>query len=357
MDGEDKQPATMATNATNQVLKVDEDALDRDSKRTKLIQSEVEATAAREAQELYMTRLTEKQKLDMMEQSHQEQKLEIRELKSQLAASMEVEKEDSKTKEATALLILNLKSQLAANAETERKEDIGTKERMAKISEVCKQKLDATRQQIQELKAQIAAKILLEDQNSGETAALAAKKMSDLKIELNETKCAWKSELEMNEWRSEESEKSISALEAELSGTKRRLVENPGWLADMKNELDETEWSLEESRKSWVAARDRALKAQWENVDLVRQHGAELQERNDKDAFVEIGFRKKLKNGSLTAPKFAVKRLSRTFGELAKIVVRSDMLFMYDFDHEGRKITEADKGRTLPQVSAVLVET
>ena len=55
----------------------------------------------------------------------------------------------------------------------------------------------------------------------------------------------------------------------------------------MKNELDETEWSLEESRKSWVAARDRALKAQWENADLVRQHGDELQERNDKDTFVE----------------------------------------------------------------------
>lgn len=48
--------------ATNLTPKVDQDTPLRDNKRIKLIQSEVEAAAAREAQDYYITRLTENYK-------------------------------------------------------------------------------------------------------------------------------------------------------------------------------------------------------------------------------------------------------------------------------------------------------
>jgi hypothetical protein len=48
--------------ATNLTPKVDQDTPPRDNKRIKLIQSEVEAAAAREAQDYYITRLTENYK-------------------------------------------------------------------------------------------------------------------------------------------------------------------------------------------------------------------------------------------------------------------------------------------------------
>ena len=71
--------------ATNLTPKVDQDTPPRDNKRIKLIQSEVEAAAAREAQDYYITRLTEnyKQQLETMEQGHEAQ---TKALKAQLAA-------------------------------------------------------------------------------------------------------------------------------------------------------------------------------------------------------------------------------------------------------------------------------
>jgi hypothetical protein len=84
--------------ATNLTPKVDQDTPLRDNKRIKLIQSEVEAAAAREAQDYYITRLTEnyKQQLETMEQGHEAQ---TKALKAQLAASAEM-REDEDTKKA-----------------------------------------------------------------------------------------------------------------------------------------------------------------------------------------------------------------------------------------------------------------
>jgi hypothetical protein len=290
MDSKNNQTATMVTNATNAVLKVDEGTPCRESKMIKLIQSEVEAAAARETQEHYVKRLTEKQKLDMMEQGYQEQRVEIQELKSQLSASVEVKREDCKAKEATALLIVSLESQLAASTEKKRKEDQETKESVAKVIEIHKQKLDAVergsqeqRREIQELKLRLAAEKLKgrEDCNDNDFVARAVLEKSDLKTELSVTKrhlaesqdsvvacqagtnemkrkltesrksnAVSKTELEMTEWRLEVSENSITALKTEADETKRQLAESQKLLDTMKTELDEAEWELEESRKS-----------------------------------------------------------------------------------------------------------
>jgi hypothetical protein len=84
--------------ATNLTPKADQDAPPRDNKRIKFIQSEVEAAAAREAQDYYISRLTEnyKKQLETMEQGHEAQ---TQNLKAQLAASAEM-REDEDTKKA-----------------------------------------------------------------------------------------------------------------------------------------------------------------------------------------------------------------------------------------------------------------
>jgi hypothetical protein len=89
---------TFTTMATKSDSRVGQDTPTRDTKRIKFIQSEVEAAAAREAQDYYITRLTEnyKKQLETMEQAHEAQ---THDLMSQLAASMEL-REDEGTRQA-----------------------------------------------------------------------------------------------------------------------------------------------------------------------------------------------------------------------------------------------------------------
>jgi chromosome segregation ATPase len=284
MDSKDSKDNPTTKMATTPSPKADEGTPAHENKRIKLLQSEVDAAAA---QEYYMTRLTEKQKLDMMEQGYQEQKAEIQHLKSHIAASADLRMKDCKSKETTALIILSLKTQLAASAEKKRKEDQQTKETVAKAAETYKQKVDAMergsqeqRLETQELKSQIAAEKLKAREICNQFVAIAGRLKSDLETELNDTKrhlaesqksnTALKTELEMTEWRLEESEKSITTLKSGSDEISRQLAESQETANAMKTELDEAEWELAESRKSCVVISDRSLKAQWETTNLKR---------------------------------------------------------------------------------------
>jgi chromosome segregation ATPase len=380
MENKDNQAATMATNTTNQTPKVDEGTPARESKRTKLIQSEVEAAAAREAQDFYITRLTEnyKQKLDMVEQGYEAQSREIQDIKSQLAASAKLKKEHQeqareiqklkaqlaasakvanvcvvqerelrelksqlatsaekmrevcKTQESAASVISSLKSQLAATTER-RREDQETQNTATAAAEDYKQRLDAMEQgrreqtkEIQDLKSKLNGWRLAASTNNNKTIVVATTKITDLKTELRET-----------EGQLAESQKSTTAL---------------------KTRLDETKWQLEENTKSWVAASDRALKAQWENTNLKRQYEAKLKEAlEDEDGWMEIGFKRKRTNDKLSAPKFAVKRPSATFRQLARLALNCDPSpRAWTFVYEGRTMPASDLDKTLAEVSGVL---
>jgi chromosome segregation ATPase len=379
-ESNDSPPATMA--ATTSTRKVDEGTSARESKRIKLIPSEVDA----ETQEFYFTRLTETQKLDMMEQGHQEQKQEIRtlklqlaasagvkqeheeqgreiqklksqiaaqttrecqeiqELKTQLAASAEKTSEACKAKEATASEILSLKSQLAASTEKRRK-DQETNKTAAEAVEDYKQRLEnAHRKQaleIRDLKSQLTTS------TPCETVGLATKEITDLTAELAKAIS-----------QVAESQKSVTAGKAELDKTRLQLIECQKSTSALTTGLEETKWLLEESQTSCALITRRALEAEWEYANLKRHHGAKLKEAlNAANSFMEIGFRKMWATKLSSAPSYAVKRRSATFFELAKMGLKSDTLSGRKFEYRGRKITEADHSKTLSQVSSQLLET
>jgi hypothetical protein len=373
--------------ATIQPLKVDEGTPVRESKRIKQVQSEHDAATTKEAQEYYMARLTDKQKLGMMEQSHQEQKQEIRELKSQITASTEMKKDDCKIKEATALAILTLESQLAAIAENKRKDDQETKETVARVAETHKQTLDTKEQtlreqtqEIQDLKSRLAAEESKGCEGCRQSVAAAFLEERDLETKLsvtkrhlaeswdsiaawqakfNETKrqfvesrksnTAWKTELEMSEWRLEESRKSITALRSDFDETQRQLADSQEIADAMKTELDEAEWELAESRKSCVVISDRSLKAQWESTNLKKA----LADK-DRDSWTEIRFRKKFLTRLSTVWSSTFRRRSATFLELVRLATKTDTVSGRAFEHKKRTIAETDYGKTLEEVSSVL---
>ena len=359
--------------------KVDEGTPACESKRTKVIQSEVEAAAAREAQDFYITRLTEnyKQKLDIIGQGYEAQSQEIQELKSQIAANAEQTRQDCKTKKETGFVIESLKAQLATTTER-RREDQGAKHAAVEAAETYKLKLDAMeqgqqaqRQEIQTLKPQLdasnevkkehgnqgremqdllsqfAAQQARERRDSNKTVALAGKKITDVKTELAETK----SQLA-------KSQKSTTAGKTELDKTRLQLEESQKSNVALEGELDGMRLVLEASRTSCALNSERAKKAEWEIPHLKRRHAAKLKAAlEDEDGFVEIGFKKLWVTKVSAKASLAVKRRSATFRELAKMGLKSDSLGLRKFEYEGRKITPVDYDKTLSEVSGVLLET
>ena len=282
---------------TKQAHGLDTDDPPRDSKRIKLIQSEVDAEATKEAQEFYITRLNEnyKKQLEAMEQEHGEQ---IQALKSQLASSAEKLKAGDRVSE-----------QKVTEAAKDSKKQL----------EVVEQGYGVQKRQIQDLKSQLAA-------------SAERKKADDIESE----------------------NKAAGAARA---------------AAFRKTVSERTEEELAESRKSCLAAQNRATKAEQETeerlreqasrmVKLKRRHTAELKEAlEDIKSCVEVGFTKRFLTTPSSAPKLAIRRLTSTFAELAKLAIETDRISGRIFEYKKRTIPVADYNKTLREISGVTVTT
>ena len=340
MDGKGQQ---IAFAATSQALKVDEGAPGRESKRTRLIQSEVEAAAARDAQDYYIARLTEnyKQKLDMSEQGYKVLKQEIQELKSQLTASAEKTRQDQEAKQTALETAQNYKQKSDA------------------LEQCCQ--VQARRIEALESQLYATAEKEKEDQKARKTVAEAAELVKTVKIELDETKGqlaesrnSAKIGLEETQRQLTASQKSTAAIENALKEARSQLAESQKSVISTKVEIEETEWQLAESRKSCAITSDQALKAEWNNHHLKRRHKSQLEEAlADNDKFMEIGFRKQWATKLSSAPSFAVKRRSATFLELAKMGLKSTTLCGRTFEYKGRTVPITDFGKTLTEVSGI----
>jgi hypothetical protein len=317
--------------ATNSTPTVGNDESPRSNKRIKLIQSEVEAAASKASQDFYITSLTENynKQLEAMEQDHAEHIQEIQELKSQLVACAKQTREDCKTKENDAVVIESLKSQLAASGEKET-EDRVRERKETEAAETNRRELEAmeraNKRQIQVIKN-------LELQ----LAASAERKM----IEDRET------------------ERKVTDAAKVATASKTRAIS--------------LETDLAQSRREGVAFRERAASVEITLRDLRRSRGDELRPQldaakkayeaklknllEDKNGWIQIGFKKMWVTAVSSKLSFAVKRRSSTFLELAKMGVKSPLVTGRNFEYKGRKITEADYNKTLSQVSGVLLET
>jgi hypothetical protein len=252
--------------ATEHAPGLDRDDPPRDSKRIKLIQSEVDAAATKEAQDYYITRLNDnyKKQLEAMEEDHEEQ-------------------------------IQTLKSQLATSDEKMRMEDQASEKKVTEAAEGYKKQLEAMEQrhgeqrhEIQELKSQlavIAEKKKVYDRVSERKAADASRSA----MSRRDQQFALEGQLA-------ESRKSCSAAQDRALKAEREARGLRGSMLDRLNE--------------------QALRL----VKTKRQHATELAEAKESSC-VEIAFTKRFLNGTAAAPKFALTRRSATFSELAKLAI------------------------------------
>lgn len=326
--------------ANNSTSKVDGDDPPRGNKRIKLIQSEVEAAASRASQDYYITSLTENynKQLETIEQEHEEQ---TQALKSQL----EVMKQES------GELIRDLKSQLAIGGE--KKTDQVRERGATEAAEAHKKQLETTEQTSKEL----------------------IRKILDLESQLAESAERKKTEDREGEKKVADAAKVVTAsrtrvisLETDLSASRKsyKTIIDRASVADQSNKdlrrlTDEARRELVQVHEHHKGKLERAVvQMRKEEEELREQHEAELGkvlEDRDKNACVEIGFKKRFLTAASAAPKFALKRRSATFVELAKLAIKTDTVSDRLFEYKERTIPTADYCKTLKEVSSVIART
>jgi len=316
---------------TNSTPTVGNDESPRGNKRIKLIQSEVEAAASKASQDSYITSLTENynKQLEAMEQDHADRIQEIQELKSQLVACAKQTREDCETKENDAVVIESLKSQLAASGEKETEDRVRVRE-ATEAAEANRRELESM-ERANKLQIQVTKNLELQ------FAAITERKKFDDRE------------------------------------TERKVTDAPKVATASKTRAISLETDLAQSRRESVAFRERAASVEVTLRNLQRSRGEELRPQldaakkayeaklknllEDKNGWIQVSFKKMWVTAVSSKPSFAVKRRSSTFLELAKMGLKSPSLTGRNFEYKGRKITEADYDKTLPQVSGVLLGT
>jgi hypothetical protein len=144
-----------------------------------------------------------------------------------------------------------------------------------------------------------------------------------------------------------------------LQGRRRRPASRKQ--ADLGRLTDEARRELVQVHEHHKGKLERAVvQMRKEEEELREQHEAELGkvlEDRDKNACVEIGFKKRFLTAASAAPKFALKQRSATFVELAKLAIKTDTVSDRLFEYKERTIPTADYCKTLKEVSSVIART